>query len=55
MNVLFEEVSGMSASGATATSRAVAGNVRFKAVAELASMADMGRKADGFHDWPVRS
>jgi len=35
----------MPANGATATSSAVAGNVRFKAVAELTSMAEMGRKA----------
>ena len=35
----------MPANGATATSSAVAGNVRLKAVAELTSMADMRRKA----------
>jgi len=36
----------MPANGATATSSAVAGNVRFKAVAELTSMAEMRRRAD---------
>ena len=35
----------MPANGATATSSAVAGNVRFKAVAELTSMAEMRREA----------
>ena len=34
----------MAGDGATATSSAVAGNVRFKAAAELASMAEMGAK-----------
>ena len=36
----------MPANGATATSSAVAGNVRFKAVAELTSMAEMRRISD---------